>query len=289
MTAGIRTAVLATLVAVAVVLAGCAAEDTGREPIGHFFAGTDSSSGIAPIDEGLATAVPDPANTLVMIYDHGTDWGGHFQDCDPSTMPSFLKRWSGHGLHGHKVVVFYLCSQQVEDHFVMGTARAQENEVALDRLLAAGVPPRNIFVFGHSGGASTALLLAVRAPQKFNSAIVSGPGYGFAWLEQQGESYPWMDVEYSNWRDKLAGAKDMSALVYLYDGDTYAPPSEAQFLAQNKNVEVINIHDDNGDGKLCSDEPEPHFYWWSSCFRRLQLDHVEKYVVERLADRTWLE
>lgn len=275
-----------TLALVGLLVAGCAGG--GEEPIGHFFAGVNSSSGIAPIDHGLAKAIPDPKNTLVFIYDHGTDWGGRFQQCEPQNMPSFLKRWSGHGVEGHKVVVFYLCSQKVEDHFAMGTARSRENEHALDKLIAAGVPPRNIFVFGHSGGASTALLLAARAPKKFNSAIVSGPGYGYAWLEAQGESYPWMDSDYATWRRLLKGARDMSALVFLYDGDIYAPPAEAEFLAGNKGVEIVHIHAPPGETRLCSDEPEPHFYWWSRCFRDKEVPMVEDFIIRRLADRTWL-
>lgn len=270
------------------LLAACASGGGSREPIGEFFAGDYSTDGVVPLSQGIATALPDPAAPIVMIYNHGTDWGGHFQDCDPGTMPSFLKRWSRNGLEGHGVVVFYLCTQEVEDRFVMGKARSQENEAVLDRLLAAGVPPRNIFLFGHSGGASTSLLTGERAPGKFNSAIVSAPGYGFAWLEAEGESYAWMPVEYDKWRRRLDGADDLSALAFVYEGDIYAPPGDALFLGNKPGVEVVVIRDADGDGRLCSDEPEPHFYWWSSCFRRGELKDVEAFVLDRLEHRAWL-
>ena len=164
------------------LLAACASQGGRLEPMGQFFAGENSTAAIGPLGQGIATALPDPSEPIVVIYNHGTDWGGQFQDCEPGTMPGFLKYWSRKGLCGHPVVVFYLCTQEVEDRFVMGKARSQENEVVLDRLIAAGVPPRNIFVFGHSGGASTALLTAERAPAKVNSADGRAPGYGFARL-----------------------------------------------------------------------------------------------------------
>lgn len=275
--------------AMLLLLAACAGGSGGaREPMGQFFAGDDSTGEVAPLSQGIARALPDPAGPLVMIYNHGTDWGGHFQDCIPGSMPGFLMRWTKKGLGGHEVVVFYLCTQEVEDRFVMGKARSQENEVVLDRLLAAGVPRDHIFIFGHSGGASAALLTAERAPAKFNSAVVSAPGYGFAYLEAEGEDYSWMPREYDKWRSRLAGARDMSALVFLYEGDIYAPPGDAAFLAALPEVTVDTVLDSEGQGRLCIDEAEPHFYWWSSCFRRRELSVVEAFVLDRLEHRAWL-
>ena len=273
-----------------VLLAACSTNGGGTsEPMGAFFAGDDGTGAVVPLSQGIAQALADPSDTIVIVYNHGTDWGGHFQDCVPSTMPGFLERWTDRGIDGHRVVVFYLCSQQHEDWAVMGKARSLENVQVLDQLIAAGVEPRNIFLFGHSGGASTSLLVAERAPEKFNSAVVSAPGYGYAWLDAEGESYLWMAVEYDKWRRRLAGARDMSALVFLFDTDTWAPPAEAQFLAALPDVEVITVPDKEPDKPgLCVDEPEPHFYWWSACFRKGELADVEDYVLDRLAHRTWL-
>jgi len=270
------------------LLAACSSGGGKSEPMGQFFAGKNSTPSVGPLSQGIAIALPDPVDPIVVIYNHGTDWGGHFQDCDPGTMPSFLKRWAKKGIEGHNVVVFYLCTQEVEDRFVMGKARSQENEVVLDRLIAAGVPPRNIFVFGHSGGASTALLTAERAPTKFNSAVVSAPGYGFAWLEEEGGGYAWMDVEYDKWRSRMERADDMSALAFVYEGDVYAPPGDALFLGSKPGVDVVMIRDADGDGLLCSDEPIPHFYWWSWCFNKEERKDVEAFVLDRLEHRAWL-
>lgn len=273
---------LLLITAMAIALAGCKTTGVGADPMGEFFAGADSTGDVGPFDQGFAQAVKDPQNTIVVVYNHGTDWGGKFQDCEPSSMPRFIQNWGSTGIAGHDVAVFYLCSQVVEKHFVMGRQRSEENDALLDRLAALGVPPEHIFVLGHSGGASTALLTAERAAQKFNAAIVSAPGDGFAWLDAEGESAPWMDLEYDKWRGRLARAENMNALVYVYDGDIYAPPKDALFLRDQPGVEVIEIHAPDDTGILCKDEPEPHFYWWSSCFRNEQEKVVEHYIEQRL-------
>lgn len=272
----------------ALALAACASAP--KEPMGQVFAGRAGSTGaVVPLATALPAALHGDDEPIVILYNHGTDWGGQFQNCQPSTMPDFLKAWANKGLDGHRVVVVYLCTQVVEDWFAMGKARADENIDLLGRLAAGGVPPRNIFIVGHSGGASTALITAEKAPRMFNSAIVTAPGYGFAWLEQEGENYPWMKVEYDKWRSRLARAEDMSALVFLFEGDVYAPPADAQFLATLPEVEVVTIADSDPERPgLCVDEPEPHFYAWSACFRRNELPRVEDYILDRLAHRTWL-
>jgi pimeloyl-ACP methyl ester carboxylesterase len=267
--------------------AGCRATGSVAEPMGQIFDGDRSTSEVSAFSANLAAVLGDPDETIVMIYNHGTDWGGKFQDCEPETMPNFLKYWSEHGIQGQDVVVFYLCAQVAEDFAAMGSARSRENEEVLDRLLAAGVPARNIFIVGHSGGASTALLTSNRASEKFNSAIVSAPGYGFAWLKAEGEGGNWINVEYDKWRSPLARADDMSAYVLLYEGDLWAPPGDATFLARHPLVELVTVRDDDQDGVLCKGLDEPHFYWWTACFARGELPDVERFVIDRLGSRSW--
>lgn len=268
-------------------VAGCTTASSNREPMGQFFNGAASSNQIVPMGQELASHVPDPASTIFMLYNHGTNWGGHFQDCEPDSMPDFLQFWAYRGIAEHNVVVFYLCTQEVEDRAAIGKARSIENEGVLDRLLAAGIPRQNIFVVGHSGGASTALLTAERAPEKFNSAIASAPGYGFAWLEAEGEGSNYLDIEYSKWRTELVTADDMSAFVFAYEGDLYSPPHQATFLRSLPKVEFVTIHDENGDGELCRGLDEPHFFWWTQCFVDQNLGDLETFVIDRLNDRQW--
>jgi len=283
----VRLRKLALLVLFAGLAAGCRSTADVAEPMGQFFNGSRSTSAVAAFDTDLVSQLRDSQDTIVMIYNHGTDWGGKFQDCEPDTMPGFMEHWGANGIDGHDVLVFYLCAQVAEDFGAMGSARSRENEAVLDQLLAAGVPARNIFVVGHSGGASTALLTAERAPTKFNSAIVSAPGYGFAWLEAEGAGDQWIDVEYDKWRSPLAYADDMSAYALLYEGDIWAPPGDAAFLGQHPNVEVVTIYDTNLDGELCKGLDEPHFYWWTACFAQTEMRDVELFVLERLENREW--
>jgi len=274
-----------TVVLTFLLLAACRTPGSVNEPMGQFFSASQAPHGIVSLAGELPAQLAANDDAVVMVYNHGTDWGGQFQDCDPGTMPTFIKRWARNGLDGHDVIVFYLCTQEVEDRSAMGKSRAIENEAVLDRIIAAGVPPGNIFVLGHSGGASTALLTAERAPEKFNAAVVSAPGYGLAWLEAEGEGGNWLDVEYSKWRTELVGADDMAAFVLLYEGDLWSPPSDATFLANHPGVEVFTIRDDDGDGVLCPGQDEPHFYWWTRCFVSDQLGTVERFIVDRLNER----
>jgi len=266
-------------------LTACKTTGSVNEPVGKYFNGNATSEQVVSLASELRTQLVDPENTIMMVYNHGTDWGGKFQDCLPDTMPTFIKTWGYAGIDGRNVVIFYLCSQEAEDRNAMGKARSIENEAILDRLLAAGVPAQNIFVIGHSGGASTALLTAERASEKFNSVIVSAPGYGFAWLEAEGEGSNFLDIEYSKWKTELAGVDDMSGYVLLYEGDTWAPPSDASFLSRHPQVVVETVRDADGDGFLCPGEDEPHFYWWTGCFRANYLADVEAFVIDRLNNR----
>ena len=267
-------------------LTGCKTTADIAEPMGKFFNGALSSPGIVSMTE-FASHVPDPADAIVMVYNHGTDWGGLHQECEPDSMPGFLKRWANLGVAGRDAVVFYLCTQEYENHAAMGKSRSIENEAVLERLAAAGVPRRNIFLIGHSGGASAVLMTGARAPGAFNSVIASGPGYGFAWLEAQGEDSPYLDAEYSKWKTALTSPSDLSAYVLLYEGDIYSPPGDAAFLAQYEGAIVEVVRDDDGDGRLCRNDPEPHFFWWSRCFSRDYRGGLEGYVVDRLENRDW--
>ena len=252
--------------------------------MGAFFVGPDSTGAVAPFDQAFAQAVPDTENTIVVVYNHGTDWGGKFQDCRPGTMPGFVRDLGSSSISGYEIAVFYLCSQVNEKRgAIMGQGRSEENEALLDRLAVLGVPSEHIFVFGHSGGASTALVMAERASHKFNAAVVSAPGDGFAWYEQEGYPSSMLSAEYDRWRGRLAGAEDMNALVFVYDGDIYAPPDEALFLRDLPEVDVIHIRANSDTGAVCDDEPEPHFYWWSSCFENEQTKTIEDYMAERIA------
>lgn len=276
-----RSLLGAIILTAAGALAACQSSGD-KPPIGQFYAGDDSTDTVGLFEQGFDQAVEDPGETIFIIYNHGTYWGAGYEGCMPGSMPRFVRHWGEQGIDGLDVTVFYLCTQVTEKRFVLGRQRSEENEALLDRLAARGVPAEHIFVFGHSGGASAALLTAERAQEKFNAAVVSAPGYGFAYLEAEGESANWLDLEYDKWRSRLANADDMQALVYVYEGDIITPPAQALFLRDHAGVRMVQIEAPSDDGMLCKDEPEPHFYWWSACFKRHQVDVVEDYIMERL-------
>jgi len=254
--------------------------------VGAFFKGASASGVLGPFDLAFEEAVDSAQDTVIVVFNDGTGAVGKDGACLPGNMPRFIRDWGRSGIDGHDVVVFYLCSDVVETTAeVLGQERAEEDKALLDRLIALGVPPEHIFILGHSSGASAALLAAGQAPGKFNAAVVAAPGYGYAYAEGDDRSAAELQMlERLNetWRGALARLDRMSALVYLFEGDTYTPPDDAMFLADLPGIELIVVGAADATGALCPGGPRPHFYWWSSCFREDGKKTIEAYIVDRL-------
>ena len=157
----------------------------GQMQVAAFFPGSGETGEIDLFDQAFDKAVDDPANTVFIIFNDGTDSIGENGECLPGNMPKSVRDWGTSGIGERDVVVFYLCTQVVESTFLItGQERSEENEALLDRLIEQGVPPMNIFVFGHSSGASAVLQTAGRVPEKLYAAVVAAPGYGYAYLEE---------------------------------------------------------------------------------------------------------
>jgi hypothetical protein len=239
-------------------------------------------------EDAFAAAVTDPQDTVIIVFNDGTDAIGPDGECHPGNAPKFVRDWAETGLAGREAVVFYLCSTIVEKPTeVLGEARAEENDRLLDGLIAHGIPPGHIFLVGHSSGASAALITAGRSPDKLNAAVVAAPGYGYAYLEAEEErtadDLAILRQVNATWRAALSGFPDMTALIYLFQGDELTPPKDAIFLGDYPGVELVFVAPPGGSDELCPDGPEPHFYWWSACFREDGKQEIEAYIAERLA------
>ena len=258
---------------------------TGELQVAAFFPGSGDTGVLGTFDKVFRKAVDDPGNTLVAVFNDGTDSVGENGECLPGNMPKAFRDWRTSGPGEHDTVVFYLCTEIVESTFnVAGQERSKEIEALLDRLIAEGVPSTNIFVLGHSSGASAALQTAGRVPEKLNAAVVAAPGYGYAYLEEDeltDADQLFLNNLYGKWRARLAGYGDMTALVFLYVGDVYTPPEDALFLDDYPGVETVLIDKSVETDALCADGTQAHFYWWSSCFRNDGKSTVEDYISTR--------
>ncbi len=289
----IRTLLLLTVLFASV--AGCQTSsnvvdgppDDNQMQVAAFFPGSGDTGVLGAFDQAFGRAVDDPANTIVAVFSDGTDSTGENGECLPGNMPKSFRDWGTSGMGERDVVVFYLCTQIVESTFnIAGQERSKEIEDLLDRLIERGVLPGNIFVLGHSSGASATLQTAGRVPEKLNAAVVAAPGYGYAYLEEDDLTAAdrlFLNDLYDKWRARLAGYDDMTALVFLFVGDAYTPPEDALFLDDYSGVELLLINKSGETGALCADGTQPHFYWWSSCFRNDAKSTVEDYISQRFA------
>jgi pimeloyl-ACP methyl ester carboxylesterase len=140
--------------------------------------------------------ISEPRDKIVIVYNHGTRRPQLIEDCDASWNQVPLSLLA---IQSEKVLISYLCSRAWESNSTWGSAgqhiygRLKEVEATLDELIAVGVPPKNIFLAGHSAGGWTSLMAMRHFGRKFNAAIVFAPA--FAGRRSEESRYPWWRQE----------------------------------------------------------------------------------------------
>ena len=165
----------------------------------------------------------------VVVYSHGTVRPQIIEDCGrwfnavPDSVLALEK--------SSKIHIYFLCSNAT-DGGVRGAYiynRAREIDTTLDKLIAAGVPPHNIFLAGHSAGGWASLMMTKIAGRKFNAAIIFAPsccgprseaGIYPAW---RGQVRPFQVSE-------MLDVERIEALVFGYDDDRFNRPEDLRFL-----------------------------------------------------------
>lgn len=232
-------------------------------------------------DADLKRAIPDPEATTLIVFNHGTAYDGINQKCDPvGSTPPLLQALLDH----YEVsVIYYFCSEVTSFGTRVGRSgqnwylRGQEIEQLLDKLIAYGVPPKQIFLAGHSGGASATLAVAARAPDKFNAFIASAPGYGYAHTGLSAQN-PRLSKFYSLWKDYLTAVDRLDGMVFGYDGDTISPVAEMAFLADRPGVTFVDV-----PMSVCS-YAHPHADFYLPCFENLYYGLIKTYLRERTGE-----
>jgi hypothetical protein len=102
--------------------------------------------------------IENPNNKIVVIFNHGTSSYKQTQLCRPKRNGVVLNLLDNTKLLGKTVTVFHLCSYSTGAFAGMLTPiRANEIELSVKYFLEQGVPSKNIFIFGQSRGAWSAL------------------------------------------------------------------------------------------------------------------------------------
>ncbi|MFD2206794.1 hypothetical protein [Kiloniella antarctica] len=219
----------------------------------------------------------DPKKTTLLIYNHGTVSSGIHQKCHTDWMPSYVRLLT---LRDPSIIAYYFCSQEAggnsgdsivnQIHYKRGVEIARLSE----KFQGLGISKDNIFLMGHSGGASASLMTASRSPNQFNSYIVTAPGYGYAYLGGARQHLNYGNL-YNNWKTVIQRGKKSKGIVYAFPGDKYSPAKDLDFMKSMKNIDyrVLTAEDEQG----CGIE-EIHAYPWTDCFAKEQTLDILKYI-----------
>lgn len=262
----------------ALLLAGCAA---GRS---QFVPGEPSK------DDAIRLAVP--AETVVLIYNHGSEQEFIPDPCEPAggdasewSVPSVLSNLSGTRVAGKVIAVYGYCTPSRVGEYLHAersgepkvAKRAREIAMLADRFAALGVPRRQIFLAGHSAGAWASLLVARDHPRSFNAVIGFAPAFagrratrppGWEWLRGTQVLY-------------LGAATGIDALVFAFEGDPYEPPEDLAFLRGIPGVELVVLSGTRIDGVSCGGRG-PHLTDRKPCFHAKQGARIRDYIERRL-------
>ncbi|WP_020592957.1 alpha/beta hydrolase [Kiloniella laminariae] len=230
----------------------------------------------------LGRYIPNPEETVLFIYNHGTENSGIGQECYPDQIPSYARAI----VRQHpQTVLYYLCSQEIgvssggdpkqQRYF----RRSTEISRILGLFRAHGVSADRTFLLGHSGGASTTLVAAADIPDAFNGFIVTAPGYGFAHTGKSRETKE-LAPHYNTWKAAVEKARGKPGLVYAFTGDTFAPPTDLYFMTGMSNLQLIIQ-----SPKSCGIS-DFHAYPWSRCFRTEETPKIWNYIQQQLTEES---
>uniref|UniRef100_UPI003B0221D6 hypothetical protein n=1 Tax=Kiloniella sp. TaxID=1938587 RepID=UPI003B0221D6 len=254
---------------------------SSEKPHGAYYVGGDitytgSLSQFASDTENVLTN-RELRDTTLLIYNHGTISSGIHQKCQTDWMPSYVRLLT---YKDPNIIAYYFCSQESGgnsgDSIVNQVHYKRGIEIAklADKFQDLGIPKDNIFLMGHSGGASSSLMAASRTPEKFNRFIVTAPGYGYAYLRntRQGLNYGTL---YENWKTVIQRGKEAKGIVYAFPGDIYSPAKDLDFMTSMKNIDYRVLSNKTDPG--CGIE-QIHAYPWTKCFIKSQTQDILTYI-----------
>ncbi len=227
-----------------------------------------------PQDQGAEprrhAAPGDPANSVVLIFSHGTYRPQHRHQCnEEKDVPLVVRDLAG----ANGWTVHYLCSAAT-DEGIAGSytyKRAHEILTAVAAHRGRGVPARRIFLVGHSAGGWSSLMAARKDAGGFNAVIAFAPAFAGPRHEE---------AQYPRWRRELAPqqiaylreANRIEALIFAYSDDDFDRPSE---LAPLESIPGLRILAFDACGK-------GHATAYSDCFREGARVEIEDYIKTRL-------
>jgi dienelactone hydrolase len=215
-----------------VALVACTVLQVHAGPIYLFPADAGSTSA-----EGIGFR--DPAHTIAVLYTAGSESNKVARCRDAAGVPAVLRDLAGGMIGDRRVVVVGYCPGAIGDldaNLSMAEARVPEIEALGRQLLKNGVPPRQLFVAGHSMGGWAAVLVGMRHVLPIGGVVAFAPGNG---------QYRRPLREPQHWRarsreiEAIETSPDFAALIYGFTGDDSAEPEDLQRLARLESVTYL--------------------------------------------------
>jgi pimeloyl-ACP methyl ester carboxylesterase len=256
-------------------LAGCAGPS---QFISHAFPGK--------VPDGIN--LQDPDKRILLIFNHGSEQERSWDICRPTswTVPEVIQELSGQKVNGRDIVVYNFCSTSPGEYDAKTRSgepkvlkRAQGIEAVVRAFEEEGVPPRQVFLVGHSAGGWASLLVARRHYVKFNAVIAFGP----AFAGTRADRSPGWQALRQRLASMIAEADHINGLVYAYANDPYESAADLAFLGRIDGVHLIPIDARfDGAGGRCPG-PYGHRTAFRSCFARSQEQIILGYIRSQLA------
>jgi predicted alpha/beta hydrolase family esterase len=260
----------------ALLLAGCAGPS---QFISHSFPGG--------VPDGLN--LPEPEKHILLIFNHGSLEEEYGDICSPTawTVPEVVRQLSGKTVNGLDIVVYNFCSTSAGKYDAATRSgepkvvkRVESIEALVRAFQAAGVPPHQIFLVGHSAGGWASLLAARRQHVKFNAVIAFAPAFAG---KKADRSPGWEDLRQRQ-AGLLADAGHIDGLVYAYADDPYESSADLAFLGKIDGIRLVRLDGQpDGDGERCAG-PYGHRTAFRACFARSQKNIILDYIASRLAE-----
>lgn len=248
----------------------------------------------APAHYGDAQPAPitDPRRTIVIIHSHGSLPPDRPDPCDmdrinaPFGVPAVIHALHETTIAGLRVVVDGFCTptrvgsvDPATGQFGKLLPRAREIGDRAAAYAAAGVPPRQIIVSGHSAGGWASLLAARDRQDVVGAAIAFAPA---AWNRAAVRPPPVEALRQRRYAEMRAAPR-LPALVFGFAGDDFENADDLRALAAIPGLEFVAIPEAGSPGRTCVFEP--HTRLRDPCFAESQGARIRAFIAARVAAR----
>ena len=229
----------------------------------------------------------DPDRHIVVVYTHGSTTARTPDGCDMNTndrpwgIPKIVAELEGQPVGSKTIRVHRFCTpSRTGEPLSSGNLSRSKVRNRTGDLLSlaseyrkAGFASGQIIFTGHSTGGYASLLA-----QRDNSDTVAKViAFGPAFAGKRTSRSPGESSAHNLFKEQIADAPNMNALVYVYEGDVYNRLEDLQIWKSNSGIEMIAFYGREIDGVACG-IPYAHHRVFDGCFRETQTQKLLEFI-----------